>query len=123
MHAHTPTHKHTHTHPHTHTNTHTHCALHVACCMLHAASCIRASQDPELGVELYYRDGAECSPNVYRQIRWGPSLPRTPGTPVLLPPRTSYNRKRMRRRWIGLGLAGTSSSVTQTSTKPSASST
>merc|ERR1711968_226235 len=27
-------------------------------------------QDPELGVELYYRDGAECSPNVYRQIRY-----------------------------------------------------
>ncbi len=77
----TETHECTHTHPHTNTPTptrthaHTHCALHVACCMLHAASCIRASQDPELGVELYYRDGAECSPNVYRQIRWGPSPP------------------------------------------------
>lgn len=27
-------------------------------------------QDPELGVELYYHDGAECQPNEYRQMRY-----------------------------------------------------
>jgi hypothetical protein len=115
------THAHTQTHPHPPAHTHTHCALHVACCTLHAASCIRASQDPELGVELYYRDGAECSPNVYRQIRWGSSLPRphsgysgaTAAAHQLQPPATTASA--CADDGLGLGLAGICSSVTRTS--------